>query len=498
MAQSQFKGKPKPNNGGEKPNFQEVKKLRDAEAAELKALSDENAEAAVLSWVLAENKSLDQIETILRPEDFFNPDHETLYAAAIQLVAKGADVDTITLARALNGTLEDQRKIASLRGIKRPQNVKHYAGIVHDFAIRRQIMTAAKGFLEKSKNRHGDPKATISDMLSELFEFGGLNVGVRSKSISEIIGEVIASSQEAARTGGQVVGVKTGFRAMDRHFVMRPGNLIILAGRPGHGKTTLALQIGANVVKTGMGVSFFSKEMTYEELGEQFVAQELSIPPDTIAYGRYSAEELDNMLRLQKQATHWKYRVHDSGGLTVAQFEMLARRDVEHNGTKLIILDYLQKLTPDGGRFSADWEKVSFVTQEIKRIAKDLKTPILCVTQMNQEFERRNMGSSVKKVEQGENASDLLDPPSITDLGQSGQIAREADVVCFIYRPEKMMRIPEPGDINSPEWAKWDAQRQRYANQAKLYMPKIRKGIDPAYGEIRFEPWSVSFRDLVQ
>jgi len=178
---------------------------------------------------------------------------------------------------------------------------------------------------------------------------------------------------------------------------------------------------------------------------------------------------------------------------------MLARRDIAHNDCKCIILDYLQKLTPDNNKFSSDGKSCICHTRTQEDRQGSESTYYLSYSN-DQEWDRRNLANGSKKAKdlKAEDQNDLIEPPSMIDLGQSGQIGREADVVAFLYRPEKMLRMREPDDRQSQEWAIYDKIARKYRGQTMIFLAKLRRGKDQVYSQLVFEPYATKFRDLVQ
>jgi replicative DNA helicase len=391
------------------------------------------AEMNVLGGLLLDNQALDVvIEVGLKTEDFFGEKHAIIYRAILELISQSLPADAITVRNALarNGTLPEVGGAPYLAEIVKSDfsipNIKAYALIVKEKATERKIIAVCTEQLEKAYEgvlKHDEfRRETEKNVL-------GATSDPKLKTFSplgDVLMDVFTHLQESASLERKIIGVPSGFRELDKETMgWHPGQLIIVAARPGMGKTSFMLNIALNAaVKGGVGVAVFSMEMTREELSLRLLSME----------ARVEANRLKNSSRLMDP--DWKLLqiagermretplfLDETPGLNILELKSRSRQIKNKHGLGLVIVDYLQ-LMRGLGRTSSREQEISEISRGLKAMAKELGVPVIAASQLSREIEKREGGR-----------------PKLSDLRESGAIEQDADIVLFIHRekdnPEK-------------------------------------------------------------
>jgi len=395
---------------------------------------DPEAERAVLGAVLLDPGSLLHIIEKLRDEEFYLESHRLVYQACLELHGRGQAADLLTVSNYLReqGRLEQVGGATHLSSLvdSLPDvaNVIHYAEIVHDKAVKRQLIAAAQSILNTCALDHGEAREAVEQAQKDVFRIaedtlsGGL-VHIRGLTDQEL--QNIEASRESHST---LTGLDTGFtRINELTSGLQRKDLVILAARPSMGKTSLGLNICAHAtLRQGKKVAVFSLEMAAEQLVRRMLSSEARVDQKRIA-GGYLARSDWPKLELASQALRdvnlW---IDDTPGITVLELSAKARRLKQERGLDLVMVDYMQ-LMSGGARFSSRNEEVSAISRGLKAVAKELNVPMLVLSQLSRQPERRG----------GDHR------PQLSDLRESGSIEQDADVVMFIIRPSVYDREAE-------------------------------------------------------
>jgi replicative DNA helicase len=396
------------------------------------------AERSVLGAVLLDNAALNAALEHLRADDFFLDQHRRVYTQMIALNESQQAIDLITLTEELHrkGELEASGGapyLASLAdGMPKVSNIEHYARIVKEKAILRNLIHATHDIQERAFDGEDGADAVLDNAESAIFALAEDRVRAGLIPVKDIVRDNFERLEKIFKEGKSITGISTGYAELDKLLSgLQPSELLILAARPSQGKTALALNLAENIaIRAGEPVAIFSLEMSKESLLQRLIASVAQIDAHKFRTGHLSKEDWRRMTDALGSIAAAPLWIDDSGSISVLEIGAKARRLMkEKNGLKLLIVDYLQLITARG-RFSSRQEEVSNISRSLKGLAKELKIPVLVLSQLTRAPEREERG------------------PQLSDLRESGAIEQDADVVMFIYRPNffKMDASPEERD----------------------------------------------------
>lgn len=446
---------------------------------------DTDAEEAVIASILVDPGAMDRVAPKLRPEDFFREKNAWIYEACRELWDGRHPIDQLTVAHELNrrGRLEDVGGIAYLSRLitelPTPVGVEHYASIVQSDATYRRLISAA-GQIARMAHEGG---ADVDQLAGILGEAERLIAEVRSDGTLRDfvhIRDLLAGYLESAQAGTGAIapsltGITTGFMDLDTALGgMKRGDLIVVAARPGLGKTSLVLNFAKNAASRQTArTAFFSVEMAAEQLVQRLVAMESGVDSTRLAFGNHTDRDERLISHALGVLAEMPIYFDDSAGLTVAEMRAKARRLQLEHGLDLIVVDYLQ-LMHSGIRSENRVQEVSYISRSLKQLARDLDVPVVACSQLSRAAEAR--------------ANNV---PQLSDLRESGSIEQDADVVMFIYRESAYLR--------REDWEKQhrDQPARRYpAEDAQIILAKHRNGPTGAF-HVRFRQKISRFEDLL-
>jgi replicative DNA helicase len=383
-----------------------------------------DAERSVLGAILLDNNALNPAIEHLRPEDFFLDQHRRVFTQMIALGEGQQAIDLVTLTEELNrkGELEASGGapyLASLAdGMPKVTNIEHYARIVKEKAILRNLIHATHNIQQRAFEGEDGADAILDNAESSIFALAEDRVRAGLISVKDIVRDNFERLERIFREGKSITGIPTGYVELDKLTSgLQPSELLILAARPSQGKTALALNLMENIaIRGGHPVAMFSLEMSKESLLQRLVAAVAQIDAHKFRTGHLSKEDWRRMtesLGTISQAPLW---IDDAGSISVLEIGAKARRLKREKGLSMLVVDYLQLITARG-RFGNRQEEVSSISRGLKGLAKELQIPVLVLSQLTRAPERDERG------------------PQLSDLRESGAIEQDADVVMFIYRP---------------------------------------------------------------
>jgi replicative DNA helicase len=388
--------------------------------------SNIEAERCILGAVLLDNHVLNTAVERLRSEDFFLSQHRHIFERMIQLAEKRHAIDTVTLMEDLSshGVLEASGGVAYISqladGLPRVTNVEHYARIVKEKAVLRSLIHSAAAIQEQALAA-GDEADTILDRAENaIFQLAEDRVRTGLIGIKEVVRDGFERLEKIFSEGRRITGLATGYAGLDNETAgLQPSELIILAARPSMGKTALALNIASNIaLRHKQPVAIFSLEMSKESLLLRMLASEARVDAHKFRTGHMNRDDwgkITGTLATLGEAPIW---IDDSASSTVLEMGAKARRLVRDGGLSVMIVDYLQLVVPAGsGRNTNRQEEVSGMSRALKGLAKELKIPVIVLSQLTRAPEREDR------------------KPQLSDLRESGAIEQDADVVMFINRP---------------------------------------------------------------
>jgi replicative DNA helicase len=384
------------------------------------------AERSILGAVLLDNYALNAAVQILRSEDFFLSQHRHIFERMVQLSEKQLAIDTITLMEDLSrrGELEAAGGVAYLSqladGLPRVTNVDHYARIVKEKSILRGLIHSTAAIQEQAFASGDDADVILDRAESRIFQLAEDRVKAGLIGVKDLVKDGFERLEKIFSEGRRITGLATGYSGLDNETAgLQPSELIILAARPSMGKTALALNIAENVgLRQREPVAIFSLEMSKESLLLRLLASEARVDAHKFRTGHMSRDDwgkITGALASLGEAPIW---IDDSASSTVLEMGAKARRLKRDRGLSLMIVDYLQLVVPTGGgRQTNRQEEVSGMSRALKGLAKELKVPIIVLSQLTRAPEREDR------------------KPQLADLRESGAIEQDADVVLFINRP---------------------------------------------------------------
>ena len=384
------------------------------------------AERSILGAVLLDNHALNAAVQVLKSEDFFLPQHRHIFERMVQLSEKQLAIDTITLMEDLSrrGELEAAGGVAYLSqladGLPRVTNVDHYSRIVKEKSVLRGLIHSTAAIQEQAFASGDDADVILDRAESQIFQLAEDRVKAGLVGVKDLVKDGFERLEKIFSEGRRITGLATGYSNLDNETAgLQPSELIILAARPSMGKTALALNIAENVaLRHREPVAIFSLEMSKESLLLRLLASEARVDAHKFRTGHMSRDDWGKITRSLANLGDAPIWIDDSASSTVLEMGAKARRLKRDRGLSLMIVDYLQLCVPTGsGRQTNRQEEVSAMSRALKGLAKELKVPIVVLSQLTRAPEREER------------------KPQLADLRESGAIEQDADVVLFINRP---------------------------------------------------------------
>ena len=387
-------------------------------------------EKAVLGALMIDKDAYAIVCEILRPESFYEPRNQMVYAAIrdLSMEEKPVDMLTVTDQLAKSGNLEQvggPGYIAELSsGVATSANIEYHANVIAQKSLARQLISFSSMIQTKAFDETIDVEDLMQEAEGSLFELSQHNMKKDYTAIDPVIAQAVKGIQDAAKNTDGLTGVSTGYYKLDDITSgWQASDLVIIAGRPAMGKTSFALSMAKNIAADlRQPMAFFSLEMSNVQLVNRLISNACEIQGSKILNGQLQRDEWERLDKNINQLLGAPLYVDDTPGLSVFELRTKARRLVREHGIKLIMIDYLQLMNATGMRFSSRQEEVSTISRSLKGLAKELNIPILALSQLNRGVESRE-GLEGKR-------------PQLSDLRESGAIEQDADMVLFVHRPE--------------------------------------------------------------
>src|ERR1700756_4838625 len=423
------------------------------------------AEQGLLGAILVNNDAFCRVSDFLEPKHFFEPIHQTIYETAGSLIRMGKVATPVTLKTFVPadtdiGGMTVGHYLARLAAEATTIiNAQDYGRTIYELALRRDLIRIGEEMVNVAFDAPVDfaPRAQIEDAerrLYELAESGRYDGGFQR--FGQALTVAVDMAAAAFQRDGKLSGIATGLRDLDvKMGGLQHSDLIIVAGRPGMGKTALATNIAYNVAKAhraevqadgtmrsvnGGIVGFFSCEMSAEQLATRIIAERTGIPSSTIRRGGITENDFEKIRDYSIELQSLPFYIDETGGLSIAQLTARARRLKRQKGLDLIVVDYIQLLSGSSQRAQQGRvQEVTEITTGLKALAKELNVPILALSQLSRQVETRDDKR-----------------PQLSDLRESGSIEQDADVVIFVFREEYYLANKEPR-AGTPEYEKWQA-----------------------------------------
>jgi replicative DNA helicase len=463
------------------------------------------AEAALLGALMIDNRLVEDVQLKLRPDHFFEPLHARIYEAILRMTDANRVANPVTL-RPLFESDESIKEVggpaylAQLTGSGAAViGARDFAQQIYDLALLRALIGVGRDLVEGALDTSEDvaPLAQIERAETELYkvaEEGGAEG--KAKSFSDATKEALAMAERALNSGGHLSGFTTGLESLNSKIGgLHKSDLIIVAGRPGMGKSALGTNIafaaaqrflrdaedGIEPAKSaGAPVALFSLEMSADQLATRILAEESGISSENLRMGKISQQEFRHLARAAAELQSLPLYIDDTPGLTIAALRTRARRLKRQKGVGVIVVDYLQLLQGTGRNANDNRvNEISEISRGLKQLAKELEVPVIGLSQLS------------RAVEQREDKR-----PQLSDLRESGSIEQDADIVLFIYREDYYLAAKQPSD-DHPDFAAWQEEMARAYGRAEVIVAKQRHG---STGKIRlkFDSRITKFSDAAE
>ncbi len=430
------------------------------------------AEQAVIGSILVSNDIFDEISTIILSINFYDPMHQKIFEAIESLIYKGMLANPITLKNYFEDEKDDLNVPEYLVKITKfstsVRQAVEYSKIIYDMFVRRELIKISEQTIDSAKLNDLDTNGqTIIEnsekLLFDLAEKGSFNSSL--VKFDEAMKQTIEMASAAYKNEEGIVGVPTGLRDLDDKLGgLHQSDLIIIAGRPSMGKTSLATNIAFNAAQKlqdsgkKSSIAFFSLEMSSEQLSTRIISEQARISSNDIRRGRISDDQFDKFLETSKNISELPLYIDETPAISIAALSNRARRIKRLFGLDMIVVDYIQLMR--GTTFNKDGrvQEISQITQGLKAIAKELALPVVALSQLSRQVEQRDDHK-----------------PQLADLRESGSIEQDADVVMFVYREGYYLQRKEPREA-TVEHAEWQAKMNEVAHLAQIIIGKQRHG----------------------
>ncbi len=455
-------------------------------------------EQALLGAILVNNEAYHEASAVLDPEHFFDPLHQRLFATIGKIIEMGRIASPLSVAPYLENDVV-------LREVGGPNYLAvmaaaatssvgagQYAQTIFDLAVRRGLIGIGEAMTTRAFDGDIDdePQAQIVEAEQSLYELSEKGkYGAGAKDFASALERALTNADAAFRRDGGLSGLATDFTDVDRRLGgLQKSDLIILAGRPGMGKTSFATNMAFNVarafragqdatgketVESGGRVLFFSLEMAADQLATRMLAEQAMVPSHKIRDGSITRDDFGRLTDAVSEIQHIPLHIDDTGGLSISALASRARRMARKPGLDLIIIDYVQLLQGSGRKRSENRvQEMTEITTSLKALAKELSVPIIALSQLSRAVESRDDKR-----------------PQLADLRESGSIEQDADIVMFIFREEYYHDQKRPGGTDEADahlytsdadvqdkLAKWQEKKDRIANLAEVIVAKHRHG----------------------
>ncbi|WP_208438706.1 replicative DNA helicase [Bartonella grahamii] len=437
------------------------------------------AEQALLGAIIINNNALDSVSDFLKAEHFFEPLHQKLFDIISKIVQKGKVADPITI----KPFVENDAKIGDITVYNYVVrlateavtiiNTKDYGSVIYDLFIRRSLINLGTQVVNRAYDASVELTTsqqieTVENQLFELAEKGKYGGGF--ENFNTAITKALNMASAAKKRSSRLSGIATHIKTLDEKMGgLQASDLIILAGRPAMGKTSLATNIAFNIANAckrdnsqaneGGIVGFFSLEMSSEQLATRIISEQIKVSSSDMRRGNISEEQFARIIHAMRSLQTIPLYIDQTGGVSLAQLSARARRLKRQHGLDVLIIDYIQLMTSGSKRSLENRvQEITAITTGLKALAKELNIPIIALSQLSRQVENR----TDKR-------------PQLSDLRESGSIEQDADIVLFVYREEYYLKNEEPKE-GTAEYSKWQEAMEQAKGKAEVIIAKQRHG----------------------
>ena len=387
----------------------------------------EEAEKSVLGAVLIDPEALALVVSRLSPDHFYNRNLAAIYQSMVELYNDRQAIDLVTLSEQLKKhrmlkKVGGKSFLAELAGfVPTAAHIEDYARIIKELYLRRKLISASSKLVEAAFDVQTDTRRLLDEAEGLIFALSQESINQDFVALRDLLTDSFDRLDELHKSDSRLRGLETGFVDLDKKLSgLQKSNLVILAARPGQGKTALALNIAQYVSVVGRKkVGFFSLEMSHEELVDRLLVSQADIEAWRLKIGSFNDDDWQKLMEAMSVLAEAPLFIDDTPGISILEMRTKARRLQAEHGLDLIVVDYLQLIKPKR-RFESRVQEVSYISSELKNLARELKVPVLALSQLSRAVEHR-----------GGNR------PQLADLRESGAIEQDADIVMFLYKDEE-------------------------------------------------------------
>lgn len=495
-----------PQGRSQKTMNDPVRKITPAPAAEplyREAPNNIEAEQALLGAILVNNDAYYRVSDFLKPVHLYEPLHRKIFEVAGDIIRMGKTANPVTIKTFLpaDGKIGDLTVAQYLARLASDAvsiiNAEDYGRAIYDLALRRALIQIGEDVVNIAYDAPLDmpPQTQIEDTerrLFELAETGRYDGGFQS--FNDAVSLAIDMAGAAFERDGNLSGISTGIHSLDaRMGGLQRSDLIVLAGRPGMGKTSLATNIAYNIAasyeqeiqpdgsfkaKNGGVVGFYSLEMSSEQLATRIISEQTEVSSSKIRRGEITEADFEKLVACSQMMQKVPLYIDQTGGISIAQLSARARRLKRQRGLDCLVVDYIQLMTGSGKSGENRVQEITQITTGLKALGKELNVPIIALSQLSRQVESREDKR-----------------PQLSDLRESGSIEQDADVVLFVFREEYYVKNMEPRDISDPKYGEWEALFDKVKGTADVIIAKQRHGPTGTV-KLQFQSEFTRFADL--
>lgn len=396
------------------------------------------AERSVLGAALLSKDALYDVMEVVRPDDFYDRNHKEIYEAMLDLNKKNVAVDVLTVAEELSkrnslDMVGGRGYITSLSsGTPTTSNAMEYGKIVSEKAMLRKLINSADAIVVKGYEDSLDSNEMLDFAEREIFDISQSRQRGQYAHLKDVLGGMIQNIDKAAKQDGGLTGITTGFRDLDYKTAgLQKSDLIILAARPGMGKTSFALTVALNAaLKANASIMIFNLEMSTEQLSMRLMSMHSKVDMQKLKTGQLDDDDWLYMQTALDELCKAKITIDDTPGISIMEMKSKCRKLKAEAGLDLVVIDYLQLMNPEGKNAGSREQEISIISRNLKLLARELDCPVIVLSQLSRKPEERNDKR-----------------PMLSDLRDSGAIEQDADIVIFLYRDDYYNKDSEtPGE----------------------------------------------------
>ena len=449
------------------------------------------AEQALIGSILISNEIFDDINIIINSNNFYDPMHQKIFKAIEKLIYSGMLANPITLKNYFeneNDKINIPEYLVKITKFSTSnRQAIEYSKLIYDLYVKRELIKISENTIDSAKLNSLDQtgKSIIENSEKALFDLAEKgSFGSSLIKFDDALKLTIDMASNAYKNDEGIVGVPSGLRDLDDKLGgLHKSDLVIIAGRPSMGKTALATNIAFNAAKKiqdenkKSSIAFFSLEMSSEQLSTRILSEQSRIKSNDIRRGRISEDQFDKFIETSKNINDLPLFIDETPAISIAALSNRARRIKRIHGLDMVVVDYIQLMTAVNSRRDGRVQEISEITQGLKALAKELKIPVLALSQLSRAVEQRDNNK-----------------PQLADLRESGSIEQDADVVMFVYREAYYLERKEPRPA-TVEYAEWQAKMGEVSNMAEIIVGKQRHG-PTGNVFLEFEAMFTKFKDI--